>query len=69
MKNQNHLIDMKKQYVQPSIVCYQFCCSQALMVGSNLEVEVHAEDFDSNEMESLTRKNDFDLWRSPWAAE
>lgn len=68
MKNQNHLIDMKKQYVQPGIVCYQFC-SQALMVGSNLEVEVHDEDFDSNEMESLTRKNDFDLWRSPWAAE
>lgn len=59
---------MKKQYVQPGIVCYQFC-SQALMVGSNLEVEVHGEDFDSNEMESLTRKNDFDLWRSPWAAE
>lgn len=60
---------MKKQYVQPGIVCYQFCCSQALMVGSNLKVEVHAEDFNSNEMESLTRKNDFDLWRSPWDAE
>ena len=59
---------MKKQYVQPGIVCYQFC-SQALMVGSNLEVEVHAEDFKSDEMESLTRKNDFDLWRSPWDAE
>ena len=69
MKNQNHLIDMKKQYVQPGIVCYQFCCSQTLMVGSNLEVEVHDEDFDSNEMESLTRKNNFDLWRSPWAEE
>jgi hypothetical protein len=52
----------KKHYIQPDIDCYQFNCGQELMTGSSIEAEVFNDEFDPGEMESLSRRNNFDLW-------
>ncbi len=52
---------MKKSiYIQPETVCFQVLCEQHLMKGSDTKAEVFSEDFDPDDMKSLSRKQN--LW-------